>query len=55
MLNKKYYLIYEVKVENEKQVQAIAADMFDRSGIEPKAILQNIDWDLKKLIDQLKK
>lgn len=50
-----YLIIYEVKADNETKVQSIAADLFDRIGVEPKIILKKIDWDLKKLIDQLKK
>lgn len=50
-----YYILYEVPAETEQQAQAIAADLFERTGIEPKVILKKIDWELKNLIDQLKK
>lgn len=46
---KKYYFVYEVEAQNEKQVQAIALDLFNRTGVEPKLIFAQIDWDINNL------
>jgi len=35
-----FYLLYEHNADNIKQAQAVAAEHYDRHGIEPKAILE---------------
>ncbi len=51
---KTYYLLYELKADNIKQVQAVAAELYNRHGIEPEFILEKHEWDIKKAIDGLK-
>jgi hypothetical protein len=51
---KEYYLVYKVEAENEKQAQAIAADLYERNGIEPEGIFRRYEWDIRKLLEGLK-
>jgi hypothetical protein len=50
-----YYLVYKVEAENEKQAQAITADLYERNGIEPEGIFRRHEWDIRKLLEGLKK
>ncbi len=48
-----YYLVYKVEAENEKQAQAIAADLYERKGIESEGIFLKFEWDIRRLLDGL--